>query len=93
MHRDRHPIGDAYLFNDQVGKIGKYGHRLFRVDEDMVVPEILFYPLFYHIAIIEPAEEPLFRSSGLYDDKTYRRTGDSTYLDKTIQNAIKKRNG
>ena len=62
MHRDRHPIGDAYLFNDQVGKIGKDGHRLLIVDEDMVVPEILFCPLFYHIAIIEPAEEPRYAS-------------------------------
>jgi hypothetical protein len=62
MHRDRHPIGDAYLFNDQVGKIGKYGHRLLIVDEEMVVLEILFCPLFYHIAIIEPAEEPLYGS-------------------------------
>jgi hypothetical protein len=58
MHRDRHPIGDAHLFNDQVGKIGKYGHRLLIVDEEMVLLEILFCPLFYHIAIIGPAEEP-----------------------------------
>jgi hypothetical protein len=30
------------------------------VDEEMGVLEILFCPLFYHIAIIESAEEPYF---------------------------------
>lgn len=60
MHPDRHTIGDAHLLNDQVGKIGKYCHRLLIVDEEMVVLEILFCPLFYHITIIEPAEEPFY---------------------------------
>ncbi len=57
MHSDRHTVGDADLFNDQVGKIGKYRHRLI-LDQEMVSLEILFCPLFYHIAIIEAAEEP-----------------------------------
>jgi hypothetical protein len=60
MHPDRHTIGDAHLLNDQVGKIGKYCHRLLIVDEEMGVLEILFCPLLYHITIIEPdtAGEP-----------------------------------
>jgi len=57
MHSDRHTVGDADLFNDQVGKIGKYRHRLI-LDQEMVSLEILFCSLFYHIAIIEAAEEP-----------------------------------
>ena len=59
MRRDRHPIGDANLFNDQVGKIGKYRHKL-TLDQEMVVLEILFCPLFYHIVIIGLAEEPRY---------------------------------
>lgn len=35
MHSDRHTVGDADLFNDQVGKIGKNRHRL-RLDQEMV---------------------------------------------------------
>lgn len=57
MHSDRHTVGDADLFNDEVGKIGKYRHRLI-LDQEMVAVEILFGPLFYHIVIIGPAEEP-----------------------------------
>src|SRR6266567_7407294 len=57
MHRHGHGIGDADLFNDQVGKIGKYRHRLILAQENVSL-EILFGPLFYHIAIIEAAEEP-----------------------------------
>ncbi len=57
MHSDRHDVGDADLFNDQVGKIGKNRHRLIS-DQEMVALEILFGPLFYHIAIIGAAEEP-----------------------------------
>ena len=57
MHSDRHTVGDADLFNEQVGKIGKYCHRLI-LDQEMGSVEILFCPLFYHIAIIEAAEEP-----------------------------------
>src|SRR6266487_3559798 len=48
MHSDRHTVGDADLFNDQVGKIGKYRHKLILAQE-MVVLEILFCPLFYHM--------------------------------------------
>ena len=33
----------------------------------------------------------LFRESGLYREKTERKTGDTTYLDMTIHNALKKR--
>jgi putative DNA primase/helicase len=33
----------------------------------------------------------LFRESGLYREKTERRTGNTTYLDMTISNALKKR--
>src|SRR6266700_1522442 len=33
----------------------------------------------------------LFRESGLYRDKTERKTGETTYLDMTIANALKKR--
>jgi primase-polymerase (primpol)-like protein len=33
----------------------------------------------------------LFRNSRLYDEKTDRQTGESTYLEKTIANAMKKR--
>ena len=33
----------------------------------------------------------LFRESGLYRGKTERKTGDTTYLDMTIHNALKKR--
>src|SRR5947209_3386952 len=57
MHRHGHGIGDADLFNEQVGKIGKYRHRLILAQENVSL-EILFGPLFYHIAIIEAAEEP-----------------------------------
>src|SRR6266571_5173010 len=57
MHSDRHTVGDADLFNDQVGKIGKNRHRLI-LDQEMGALEILFCPLFYHIAIIGAAEEP-----------------------------------
>ncbi len=57
MHSDRHDVGDADLFNDQVGKIGKNRHRLI-LDQEMVALEILFCPLFYHVAIIGAAEEP-----------------------------------
>ena len=59
MQRDRHTVGEADLFNDQVGKIGKNRHRLI-LDQEMITLEILFGPLFYHIAIIEAAEEPYF---------------------------------
>src|SRR6266567_5247979 len=59
MHRHGHGIGDADLFNDQVGKIGKYRHRLILAQENVSL-EILFGPLFYHIAIIEAAEEPYY---------------------------------
>src|SRR6266704_3626716 len=61
MHRHGHGIGDADLFNDQVGKIGKYRHRLILAQETVSL-EILFGPLFYHIAIIEAAEEPIYTS-------------------------------
>ena len=64
MYSDRHTIGDADLFNDQVGKIGKNRHRLI-LDQEMVTLEILFCPLFYHIAIIEAAEEPSYASQGV----------------------------
>src|SRR6266568_8390354 len=64
MHSDRHTVGDADLFNDQVGKIGKNRHRLI-LDQEMGALEILFCPLFYHIAIIGAAEEPAFGSSFL----------------------------
>jgi hypothetical protein len=57
MHSNRHTIGDADLFNDQVGKIGKNCHRL-TLDQKMVALGILFCPLVYHIAIIGAAEEP-----------------------------------
>ena len=63
MHSDCHTVGDADLFNDQVGKIGKNRHRLI-LDQEMVALEILFCPLFYHIAIIGAAEEPLYGSKG-----------------------------
>src|SRR6266581_3201102 len=63
MHRHGHGIGDADLFNDQVGKIGKYRHRLILAQENVSL-EILFGPLFYHIAIIEAAEEPRYASQG-----------------------------
>jgi primase-polymerase (primpol)-like protein len=33
----------------------------------------------------------LFRESGLYRDKTERKTGETTYLDMTIHNALRKR--
>jgi len=33
----------------------------------------------------------LFRESGLYRDKTERKTGTTTYLDMTINNALRKR--
>src|SRR5258706_4302905 len=61
MHSDRHTVGDADLFNDQVGKIRKNRHRLI-LDQEMVALEILFSPLFYHIVIIGAAEEPFFSS-------------------------------
>jgi hypothetical protein len=57
MYSDRHTIGDADLFNDQVGKIGKYRHSLI-LDQKTVSLEILFCLLLYHIAIIGLAEEP-----------------------------------
>src|SRR5438876_5942545 len=61
MHHNGHGIGDADLFNDQVGKIGKYRHRLTLAQENVLL-EILFSPLFYHIAIIEAAGEPTYAS-------------------------------
>ena len=57
MHRDGHTVGDADLLNDQVAEIGKYRHRLI-LDQENGSVEILFCPLFYHIAIIGPAEDP-----------------------------------
>jgi hypothetical protein len=39
MHSERHTIGDADLFNDQAGKIGKYHHRLL-LNQEMVSGEI-----------------------------------------------------
>jgi hypothetical protein len=57
MHRDGHTVGDADLLNDQVAEIGKYRHRLI-LDQENGSVKILFCPLFYHIAIIGPAEEP-----------------------------------
>jgi primase-polymerase (primpol)-like protein len=33
----------------------------------------------------------LFRESGLYREKTERKTGETTYLDMTIHNALRKR--
>src|SRR6266568_250500 len=68
MHRNGHGIGDADLFNDQVGKIGKYRHRLILAQENVSL-EILFGPLFYHIAIIEAAEEPRYASQSHLSQK------------------------
>src|SRR6266567_6526009 len=74
MHRHGHGIGDADLFNDQVGKIGKYRHRLILAQETVSL-EILFGPLFYHIAIIEAAEEPNRGSESFRD--TFSANNDS----------------
>jgi hypothetical protein len=81
MHRNGHGIGDADLFNDQVGKIGKYRHRLILAQENVSL-EILFGPLFYHIAIIEAAEEPNRGSESFYDIFTINNKSDLSFVAK-----------
>src|SRR6266700_2306708 len=47
-HADRHIVGHIDLVNDQVGKIGKYRHRLI-LDQKTASLEILFGSLVYHM--------------------------------------------